>query len=649
VEVLARAASEDAAWLAFQRMSAWWLGEHANVAANEFAGTSGIEADTFEDEGVIKPPSGRVEIATHNKPLSAGEVIALQASENPAMMAVVSQLQHAVLTMPWEVRIAAAQAIAKVAVRSEEPYRIHCYSILRSLAASDHAAGNDALGVAAVVAPAVRILDMVYATRITLEDLAKRYGSKPLQWPVHVVEQLTARNTAILTAIEEQIGAMPPSLFHPLGPVGKELLKAAASEGLEAFKGGLEWQAAAAEAEQAALRGEHDESARDGADITLDPEAEKQPALGTDGKPVWMQRLLGLDPSRDGGASGGSSDEEGQTPQAQQTSTFVLPQGGADPLADMMSQLDQRLAGPHRQRASWERLPTPAEQYASGGWQQPPSPQQPAPAQWPPPARALTPTAAQGRRASHSRNSSWADVTPRKPMDGKAMVLHDFQAADDQELTVFKDQEVTLQYETDGWIMATTETGRSGLIPNTYLRILSTQTPFQDDPFGAAQQADPFAGGDPFAGPSGAQSAAHDDPFSGGPSDDPFAGPDAARDPFAEDQSGVRIRHAPRPSLLNFDTSEFEGAHNGQQGASSRTSFDDVAGAEPSFSDNLRPPLIRSGTASHAFTPESEEELELAKGDAVEVEGEEIEGWLQVTKLSDGSRGLVPGWAVDVS
>ena len=97
------------------------------------------------------------------------------------------------------------------------------------------------------------------------------------------------------------------------------------------------------------MQGEQDESARDGADITLDPEAEKQvhthllpsrgnpdgtlsfvvptvvsaeplkdeamcpqPALGTDGKPVWMQRLLGLDPSRDGGASGGSSDEEGQ-------------------------------------------------------------------------------------------------------------------------------------------------------------------------------------------------------------------------------------------------------------------------------------------------------------------------------------------------
>lgn len=84
MEVLARAASEDAAWLAFQRMSAWWLGEHANVAANEFAGTSGIEADTFEDEGVIKPPSGRVEIATHNKPLSAGEVCCVQGGTPPA-------------------------------------------------------------------------------------------------------------------------------------------------------------------------------------------------------------------------------------------------------------------------------------------------------------------------------------------------------------------------------------------------------------------------------------------------------------------------------------------------------------------------------------------------------------------------------------
>lgn len=34
----------------------------------------------------------------------------------------------------------------QIAVRSEEPYRIHCYSILRSLAASDVTSGHDPLG-----------------------------------------------------------------------------------------------------------------------------------------------------------------------------------------------------------------------------------------------------------------------------------------------------------------------------------------------------------------------------------------------------------------------------------------------------------------------------------------------------------------------
>ena len=42
---------------------------------------------------------------------------------------------------------------AQVAVRSEEPYRIHCYSILRSLAASDLTLGHDFLGAHTIVSP----------------------------------------------------------------------------------------------------------------------------------------------------------------------------------------------------------------------------------------------------------------------------------------------------------------------------------------------------------------------------------------------------------------------------------------------------------------------------------------------------------------
>ncbi len=72
-------------------------------------------------------------------------------------------------------------------------------------------------GVAAVVTPAVKLLDRIYATRITLEGLAAKYGDRPLEWPVQVVEQLTERNHLILQEIEEHIGSMPSGLFHPLG------------------------------------------------------------------------------------------------------------------------------------------------------------------------------------------------------------------------------------------------------------------------------------------------------------------------------------------------------------------------------------------------------------------------------------------------
>ena len=72
-------------------------------------------------------------------------------------------------------------------------------------------------GVATLVAPAVRLLDKIYATRVTLEDLSSKYGDQPLQWPVHVVEQLRERNTAILAAIEGSICALPAGLYYPLG------------------------------------------------------------------------------------------------------------------------------------------------------------------------------------------------------------------------------------------------------------------------------------------------------------------------------------------------------------------------------------------------------------------------------------------------
>lgn len=77
------AAAEGAAWVSFQRMAAWWLGEHANVASDEYAGTSGVPPASSENEGLITPGRGRVQINTNNRALSAGEVRSQHGMRSP--------------------------------------------------------------------------------------------------------------------------------------------------------------------------------------------------------------------------------------------------------------------------------------------------------------------------------------------------------------------------------------------------------------------------------------------------------------------------------------------------------------------------------------------------------------------------------------
>ena len=115
-----------------------------------------------------------------------------------------------------------------------------------------------------------------------------------------------------------------------------------------------------------------------------------------------------------------------------------------------------------------------------------------------------------------------------KDLEGTGVVLHDFDGADEQELTVFAEQQVpllqrrplakahalrlhparssfcscqvTLHHEADGWIMCSTEAGRKGLVPATYIRVIKTKP--RDDPFAATDDA--FGADDPFAGMCGA-------------------------------------------------------------------------------------------------------------------------------------------------
>ena len=64
--------------------------------------------------------------------------------------------------------------------------------------------------------PAVKILDQIYSTRITLEGLATRYGMKQEAWPEAVIQSLKARHNAIYSQIEDQICTLGGA-YYPLG------------------------------------------------------------------------------------------------------------------------------------------------------------------------------------------------------------------------------------------------------------------------------------------------------------------------------------------------------------------------------------------------------------------------------------------------
>ena len=71
---------------------------------------------------------------------------------------------------------------------------------------------------ASAVLPAVKILDAIYSTRITLEGLATRYGMKHEEWPEAVLESLKARHNQIYGQIEDQICSLGGA-YHPLGAI----------------------------------------------------------------------------------------------------------------------------------------------------------------------------------------------------------------------------------------------------------------------------------------------------------------------------------------------------------------------------------------------------------------------------------------------
>lgn len=110
------AAAEDAGWTTLQRLATWWLGEHANGAAGEWAGHTppAAEGNGVADDGVADGATvGQMDEA-HRAVVTRAELAVREASRSPVLLTVLQALQRALSTGSWHVRVAAVESIGKV-------------------------------------------------------------------------------------------------------------------------------------------------------------------------------------------------------------------------------------------------------------------------------------------------------------------------------------------------------------------------------------------------------------------------------------------------------------------------------------------------------------------------------------------------------
>ncbi|GLI65416.1 hypothetical protein VaNZ11_008982, partial [Volvox africanus] len=266
VEVKSMAAQAEMAFNNLKAMAACWLGEHVNSIAGEYAwkpwetpmttgsadGTSATESAAPEalegQNAASKAPHGGnkrkgagdagsadalqagpgTDVGVCNPEAPTARMAEAAVTHSPLLSMSIAQLNRAQLTGAPVVRVAAAQALAKLAVRSGEPYRIQCYSLLAAavgrIGGVCGGAVADPLGLASVVSPALEVLDAMYAGELVLERHVTLYGSRARDWPGTALESLRRRHEWLLTTIGCAVCAVPRDLFLPLGPRSRRLL-----------------------------------------------------------------------------------------------------------------------------------------------------------------------------------------------------------------------------------------------------------------------------------------------------------------------------------------------------------------------------------------------------------------------------------------
>ncbi|KAL4571181.1 hypothetical protein LXL04_017933 [Taraxacum kok-saghyz] len=207
--------------LALQRLvqaAVWFVGENANYAASEYA----WESQT--------PPGIALMM------LDADKMVAAASSRNPTLASALTRLQRIAFSGSWEVRIVAIQALATVAIRSGEPYRLQIYEFLYGLAqggvqskfsdmhiSNGEDQGASGTGLGSLLSPILRVLDEMYSAQYELIKDMRNHDNAKKEWTDEELKKLYETHERLLNLVS-LFCYVPRSKYLPLGPISAKLI-----------------------------------------------------------------------------------------------------------------------------------------------------------------------------------------------------------------------------------------------------------------------------------------------------------------------------------------------------------------------------------------------------------------------------------------
>eukprot|EP01025_Chloroclados_australasicus_P051167 TRINITY_DN5952_c0_g1_i1.p1 TRINITY_DN5952_c0_g1~~TRINITY_DN5952_c0_g1_i1.p1 ORF type:complete len:1155 (+),score=203.37 TRINITY_DN5952_c0_g1_i1:249-3713(+) len=190
----------------------WWLAESV------VTGTGDQQIQNLLDD-----------LGQTNQNIPYVHFLAQQQKQNPILGLTIGSLSTCVSVGSWETKCAALRGLALLAVRSCEPFRFQCYSVLKGVSnnfkrrtdqffhnkkLAKRTPQTDDSSPASVAQFYVYLLDQIYKSSLIIQQLVKRYGGQINRWPEKTEEAVVARHDQLLSNIKQQIQSV---VQFPLG------------------------------------------------------------------------------------------------------------------------------------------------------------------------------------------------------------------------------------------------------------------------------------------------------------------------------------------------------------------------------------------------------------------------------------------------